>query len=377
MGNETDPYNSNPFKHRRLVQYKKEWVSAPVYPFAKTGFEPIDPTGNFAYYKSGAFKEYWDDASQNKMHQLLHDGTYLDVIKPIFLSGIGKLDSAAMVPGATIGMPMGAKAEPYSIGPNLSAAAELMNIEKSDMAESTQDKIMSGGVEANVTAYATQQAEQNARIFLGVFGNMLASLVKDVGELTMDCILQHATVGDVAENVEGRVGLNLKTFVMEGKDKGQKVTNRIVFTDKYMGKKMTEKQIEQASWKLYKKAGGDKTDQRIYEVNPYLFARTSYAFSVDPDQIIRKSSGTEEQRKILAWQMFKDPDARPYIDMEAAVEDFVIEPFAEGDPERYRAKGNVNDMMQGVMGPMGQGAPPVPGVPNAVPSPLPPNSVTR
>src|SRR5690606_5911503 len=83
MGDETDVYNRNPFKHRRMTLATgpdgKEWVTVPVYPFAKSGFEPIDPTGRFAYYKSGAFKEYWDDKSINYSYQLLQDGMALDV----------------------------------------------------------------------------------------------------------------------------------------------------------------------------------------------------------------------------------------------------------------------------------------------------------
>ena len=88
FGNEKDVYNSNPFTHRRMSKINDKWISIPVYPFAKGGFEPLDPAGRFAYYKSAAFKEFWDDAAQNRMHQLAYDGTYLDVIKPIFVSGV-------------------------------------------------------------------------------------------------------------------------------------------------------------------------------------------------------------------------------------------------------------------------------------------------
>jgi hypothetical protein len=119
MGNDTDVYNTNPFTHRRMSLTKdregnEEWMMIPVYPFAKSGFEPIDPTGRFAYFKSGAFKEYWDDQSINKSYQLLQDGMVLDVIKPIFGTGIAKADTTVMVPGAFIGMPPGANVVPYS-----------------------------------------------------------------------------------------------------------------------------------------------------------------------------------------------------------------------------------------------------------------------
>lgn len=363
MGDEENIYNSNQFKHRRLVPYEDTWISIPIYEFAKSGFEPIDPTGRFAYYKSGAFKEFWDDASQNAMHRILHDGTYLDVIKPIFLSGVAKVDGIVLAPGAAVGMPTGASATPYNLGPNLAAATNMMNIEKDDMSESTQDKILQGSVEAGVTAYATSKAEQNARIMLGVFGNMIAGLVKDVGELTMDCVIQHTTVGEFDASVPDDMIMKYKTVVLKGKEKGKNVTNRIVFTDKFMGKEMTKAQQEKYEWKLYDQAGGEDSDQRIYETNPYRFARTSYTMWVDPDQIIQKGMGTQEQRDILAFQMMTDPRVVPYTDQEAVIQDFVIEKFSNGDPARYQNKSNnVDQMMAAVMGNnQGQeGMPPVP-----------------
>jgi len=80
FGNYEDCYNSNPFKHRRMSLIGNEWKTIPVYPYAKTGFEPLDPAGRFYYYKSACFKEFWDDASINRAYQLAQDGMFLDVI---------------------------------------------------------------------------------------------------------------------------------------------------------------------------------------------------------------------------------------------------------------------------------------------------------
>jgi hypothetical protein len=43
MFNYNKPYLTNRFKHRRMSLIGDEWKSIPVYPFAKTYFEPIDP----------------------------------------------------------------------------------------------------------------------------------------------------------------------------------------------------------------------------------------------------------------------------------------------------------------------------------------------
>lgn len=370
MGSDEDIYNSNPFTHRRMTLVGEQWITVPIYPFAKAGFEPIDPTGRFAYYKSGAFKEYWDDASQNFMQRMLLDGTALDVIKPIFGTGIAKLDTTVIVPGAFVGMPPNASVVPYSVSPNLAAAYNAVAQAKEDMSDSTQDPIMNGQVEKGVTAYATSKAEQNARIFLGVFGNMLAGLVGDIGELAMDCIMQHATVPEIDSSVPGPVALKYKTFLSKSVDKGKMLTNRIVFDGSMVGSEISEAQKNSREWQLFNEAGGYETDQRIWMVNPYQFVRNRYSLYVDADQIVSKSMGTDQQRAALALQVMTNPIISPYLDMKNVVEDFAVEPFAEGDPGRYMAKADANAMMNSVMGNNVPGAAAPPGVPGAPSAPL-------
>lgn len=353
MGNYKDPYNTNPFSHRRMSTVGKEWKSIPVYPFAKSGFEPIDPTGRFAYYKSGAFKEYWDDATQNKMHQLLVDGTYLDVIKPMFIQGLTKVDSTVIAPGATVGIPQGSQVTPFQMGPNLVGAMNAMQLQKEDMSESTQDKIMSGQTTPGVTATQSIQAQNQARIFLGVFGVMMADLVTQLGYLTMDCIIQHTTQGELDAMVPESLSMKYKTILAKTKEKGKDVTNRIVFTDVFMGKEMTPEQIDDYEWDLYKKGGPDQT---IFHVNPYRFARTIYSFYIDPVDITDTAMGNTEQRDLRAFQMFANPVVSPYVDMKEVVDEFVIEKFSKGDPDRFKMKGDVNSLMGAVMGQGGQPA---------------------
>lgn len=357
MGVEEDIYNANPFDHRRLVQINpSEWASIPVYPFAKSYFEPIDPTGRFAYGKSGAFKAYWDDKSINVMHQLAHDGTYLDVIKPIFLAGVSNPSSIVIAPGATTGMPTGSTATPYQLGPNLIAALNMMRKEEEDLSLSTQDNTSSGDVQKNVTAYATDKAIQNAKVILGVFGTMMGDLLTQVGELTMDCIIENTTVGELDASVPEALAMKFKTITSKGKEKGKNVTHRIMFSSNLIGKKMTEEQVRKREWELWKKAGGDKnSDQIIWQVNPYRFARTKYTMAMDVDKMTDRSAGADMQKKLQAFNIMTDPRVVPYTDQEAVINDFVIEEFADGDPDRYKKKANPSqDMLAAVMGPQGQ-----------------------
>lgn len=378
MGNEEDVYNTNPFKHRRMTLYNGEWLTVPVYPFAKSGFEPIDPTGRFAYYKSGAFKAYWEDQSINRSYQLLQDGMALDVIKPIFGTGIAKADTSVMVPGAFIGMPPGANVVPYNLGPNLAAAMSVLQQNREDLSESTQDPSQQGVAQQGVTARATIIAEQNAKVFLGVFGAMVARLIEDVGELAIDCVIQNTTIGELDASVPEALRMKFKTHLAEGKVGGRNVTNRIEFTDEFMGREMTDGEIEEESWKLYERGGKDneeraKSKQRIFKVNPYRFARHRYSMYIDADQIVQKSTGNDRNERLLAFQMLTDPRVVPYTDQKAVVDDFVIDEFSDGDPDRYRAKeSDMQAMMQAVMGQQQGGQPGIaPLQPIQGPQPLP------
>jgi hypothetical protein len=349
MGDENDIYNSNGFKHRRMSLIQNKWVSIPIYPFAKTGFEPLDPSGRFAYYKSAAFKEFWDDAAQNKMHQIAYDGTYLDVMKPLFMSGVAKADGTVLVPGATIGMPLGATVTPYNLGPNLVAALNMMKVEQEDIAESTQDKIMQGIAQKGVTAYATAKAEQNARVFLGVFGIMIADLIKQIGELTMDCIIQHTTVGEIDATIPESLHMKYRKVTIKGKEGGKDVTNKIEFSMDNSMQDLTPERANEMEWDMFDKAGGEDTDQRNYKVNPYKFARHKFSLFIDPDTIVSRSMGTDQMRKDRAFAILTHPSIAPFTDPEAVADD-QIEDVSEGDPDKFKRKGGNPNIPNPMMG---------------------------
>ncbi|MBZ4284119.1 hypothetical protein LAJ55_15045, partial [Streptococcus pneumoniae] len=82
-------------------------------------------------------KEYWEDKKINELDRMLVDGIKLDVMKPMFLSGVAQVDQNVMAPGATIAMPAGANAQAYSLGPNLVQAYNAIVAAEQDMSEST------------------------------------------------------------------------------------------------------------------------------------------------------------------------------------------------------------------------------------------------
>lgn len=352
MGEAKDIYNSNPMKHRRMSMIKDQWVSIPVYPYAKSGFEPLDPSGRFAYYKSACFKEFWDDAGQNRMHQLAFDGTFLDVIKPNFLTGVTKIDQSVMVPGATIALPTGANVVPYSLGPNLAAALNMMRTETDDMSESTQDALQSGVAEKGVTATATQKAEQNAKVILGVFGIMIADLVRQVGELTMDCIIMHETVGEIDATIPSSLKMKFRQSMFKGKEGGKDITNKVEFNMDTMHPELSNSKANDLEWALFNKYNGMDASVRHYIVSPYKFARTQFSLYIDPDTIISRSMGTDQLRKDRAFNLLTDPRVAPYVDQQAVVDKYVLEEFSDGNPDEFKKKPEdvQNSLMNAAMG---------------------------
>lgn len=362
MGNYEDCYNSNPFKHRRMSLIGDEWKTIPVYNYAKTGFEPLDPAGRFYYYKSACFKEFWDDASINRAYQLAQDGMFLDVIKPIFLTGVAKIDQSVMVPGATIAMPMGADAKPYSMGPNLSAALDILRTNKEDISESTQDSQQSGQLKQGVTATASLKAEQQAQVILGVFSTMIADLIRQIGELTVDCIIQHTTVGELDSTIPEALSMKFKTMIAKSKEGGKDVTNKIEFDSTLMGMNLTKEQADDMEWDMWAKSGGAGSKQVHYKVNPYKFARTAFNIYIDPNQIMSRSLGTDQLRKDRAFNLLLDPRVSPYVNIPEVIDEFVLKEFGGSDPDKFKKTpeqmqqdqqaqgGQGSDMLKQVMG---------------------------
>lgn len=351
MGEHEDIYNSNPFKHRRMSMIGDKWMSIPVYPFAKTGFEPLDPAGRFAYYKSACFKAFWDAMGDDKAHQLAFDAMQLDVFKPVFLSGLASISDDVMVPGATVGMPLGASVTPYQLSPNIIQALNLMRVEQEDLSESTQDKIQSGIAQQGVTATATMKAQQNAQVIMQVFSNMIADLVRQIGDLVIDDIIMHTTTGEVDATIPEALNMKFKTVMFKGKDGGKDVTNKIDFSTEMMGSNFTKEKANDLEWKMFDANGGMNTSQHAYKVNPYKFARTRFSLYIDPDVITSRSMGTDQLKKERAFNLLTDPRVAPYVDQQAVVDKFVLEEYSDGDPDQFKKKpGTGQDMLSQVMG---------------------------
>jgi hypothetical protein len=365
MGNYEDVLNTNPFKKRRLTTNKNgEFCTMPVYPFAKTGFEPIDPNRRFAYYKSAAFKEFWDDASLNRAFQLAQDSSYLGAFPPSMITGVTNIESSIMVPGYTFGAPKDSTLTPAFQQRNMPSLQFLMQQNQDDMSLSTQDALQSGVAEKGVTATASIKAEQNARIIMTVFATMIASLVRDVGQLYVDDVLLHTTQGEIDATIPENLKVKYRTIRLQTKEDGKDVNNIVKFDENMELPTFDEKKAEELEWKLYNENGKDEAHTYSYVVNPYKFARAQFLVYVDPQVIISRSLGTDSIRKerLLAWA--QNPVFAPYLNMKEVTDKLIIDDLAEGDPDKFKADENqiANAMFSGQTAPMP--SPYTPQVPN-------------
>jgi hypothetical protein len=372
MGNYDNVYNTNAFKKRRLTTNKKgEYCTMPVYPFAKTGFEPIDPNRRFAYYKSAAFKEFWDDASLNRAFQLAQDSSYLGAFPPSMITGVTNIESSIMVPGYTFGAPKDASLTPAFEQRNMPSLQFLMQQNTEDMSLSTQDALQQGVANPNVTATASVQAQQNAKIIMTVFATMIASLVKEIGQLYVDDILLHTTQGEVDATIPDKLKVKYRSIRASTKENGKDVNNIIQFEPNMSLPTFTEDKAKDLEWELFYKNGGMNAHTYTYIVNPYKFAKAQFNVYVDPQQIISRSSGTDQIRKERLLNYAMNPAIAPFINMKEVVDKLVIEELADGDPDKFKPDENqlANAMMgsapQGTAGPMGAPGtlPPMPQMP--------------
>jgi len=369
MGNYDDVYMTNPFKKRRITTNSKgEYVTAPVYPFAKTGFEPIDPNRRFAYYKSASFKEFWDDASANRAFQLLHDGNYLGTFPPNMVTGVTNIESSIMVPGYTFGAPKDSTLTPAFQMRNTQGLTALLDINNSDMSLSTQDPLQSGVAQPGVTATASLKAEQNARVIMTVFATMISSLVKEIGQLYIDDILLYTTKGEIDATVPDNMKIKYRTIRAQTKEDGKDKNNIIKFESNMALPTFNKQKADDREWELYNKYG---EDSYVWEVNPYKFSKSQFSVYVDPQTIISKSIGTDQQRKQMLLNWAQNPAFAPFLNVKEIVDKLIIEDLAEGDPDAYKA--DPNDMQQNMLAnAMFGGKNTPPGVPSPVASQIQP-----
>ncbi len=330
-----------------------------LYPFDKFGYEPIN--SRFFYYKSLAFKLQHDADIVNTLYQMVIDGTYLSIFKPMVNVGGEIIASDVIVPGAvtTLSDP-NADLRAINVGSDLKAGLETLAVVERSINESSQEPLQQGAKDGGQsTAYEISRLEENANTVLGLFIQMISKHVKDFGKLRLGDILQYMTVPEVVA-ITDDAELTYKTFFVKGK--GISKSQRIEF-DGTMADQMSEDDSMQASYDLLIQEQDKGVE--LYRVNPPLFRELQYMLTVSPDvqkprseELMRAFALEDFDRMVQAPQMFDQEETAKLL--------LGGNPITRSDPDKYLAKlPPVNPMMA-----MQQGAPGAP-LPNNG-KPLPP-----
>lgn len=260
-----------------------------LYPFDKFGYEPIN--NRFFYYKSLAFKLQHDADIVNTLYQMVVDGTYLSIFKPMVNIGGEIIASDVIVPGAVTTLSSAdADLRAINVGSDLSSGLETLGVVEKSISESSQEPLQSGIAESGsgTTAYEISRLEQNANTVLGLFLQMIEKHVKDYGRLRLGDIIQYLTVPEVAE-ISGNPELAYKTFFLKPKTEGDK-PRKIEF-DLNIPDEMDEDQYLEASYKI-----ADEEEQKkmtLAKVNPQLFRKLKYMITISPDILNPRSTDLE------------------------------------------------------------------------------------
>lgn len=322
MGNGNTEYN--PFTHRTNK-------NKPKYNLAKFGYEPID-TMKFFYYKSLVAKMSNDQEAADREWQMYFDASFLATFPPTITMGAGKIDRSVIAPATNTEIGKDAQINPLQIAyPNVALQA-LREAERSLTESSSSDQIagISDGIEK--TRGESVLLQQNAETTLGLASKMIATVVRQVGDLMVDDIIRYQSIAEMSE-ITGTE--TYKTFLVDGKVKGgQDKTSYIKFTDRFAGMEMTKEEIEMEEYRMMEEAGEEK---EIYEVNPYLFSRMQYLITIDADKMMQKNDAFDRAFKLETYDraiqnplVMRDPEAQLKI-----TRDFLLEPLMQGDASKY------------------------------------------
>ena len=321
----TDPENPNPRNDKR-------------YPFITFGYEYLDE-GKCFYYKSLAFKLMQDANIVNSLYPMIIDGTYLNLMPPMMITGADAINSDVIVPGAvsTISSPE-AKITPISTSNNLTAGFNAL----SAVEESLQDSsITNMNPQKNTTAYAMSVIEQEASTMLGMFVKMISRFVKGYGKLRNSDICQYLTIADVSKIIDDSK-LVYKTFLRPNKNvNGKEKTRRIQFTSEMPEKELSKDEELNESYKILEQEGGTKGNVEIFKVNPEKFRSFKYMIYVTPDQMKPKSDDLERTLNLEEFdRAILLPQQGVNIDAEQIARDLLFSSYSKTkrDVDKYFKK---------------------------------------
>jgi hypothetical protein len=325
-----------------------------LYPFDKFGYEPIN--NRFFYYKSLAFKLQHDADIVNTLYQMIIDGTYLAIFKPMVNVGGEIIASDVIVPGAvtTLSSP-DADLRAINVGSDLRSGMETLATVEKSINESSQEPLQQGAATSGQqTAFEISRIEQNANTVLGLFLQMIAKHVKDFGKLRVGDIVQYLTLPEVSK-ISGDSELTYRTFFLKGLAKAGQKNKKIEFTNDVPEETTSEENLN-ASYEILKEE--KEKDMTISKANPAMFRELQYLVTCHPDVLnprsedLERAWATEEFDRMIAQPTVFDPKETGKLLLGA-------NPTTKKNVDKYLAKeapmGNMPVMPEGGMPNAGNG----------------------
>ena len=321
-----------------------------LYPFAKSGYEPIN-NGLFFYYKSCANKLGSDQDIVDTLYNMIIDGSFLTLMPPFAVYGSEEIGTSVMIPGTAISFKdPNSKLETISPKIDLRSGMETIQKVEESMSESSQSELLQG-IDNNSsdrqTAREIMLLNSNAKTAMGLFGRMIGFLVEDLGKLIMGDIIQHLTVGEVSDI---NSGMKFKSFLLHDKMiDGKNVTQKIEFTDPT---KFSDEQSEKdISFDVQKRQGGMYSKTKLYAAHPQKFRDLKYKIHVTADVMAQKNESLE---KALNLELYDRAIQNPTVDLTMVTKDFLFGSYNDGDNDKYLKKDDgASQGAQGLAGIMG------------------------
>lgn len=347
MGNPNTEFN--PFKHRTNK-------NKPSYNIAKYGAEPIDAK-RFWAYKSIAAKLSNDKELLDRMRQNAVDASTLQTFKPAVSMGAGKLDQGVLKPATVTDIDKDAKIQFLdSANANASWTAAREAQTAIDAASNPSYFTLPASSGGKKTALEIQLIQQNALTNLTVITTMIGSMIRDVGHVVLHDALRFQTIGEIGQIINGIPTLTYKSYNIPKVKNGKSVTDKIIFTDAYAGKQMSEDEKALAGVSLLEKHGDDA---HVWEINPGVFINLDFFVSIEPDELFAKDSisvaamkGEIYDKAITNPLIMNDPQKLADV-----TRDFLFEPAIHGEASKYIPDVSTQKVMNGVM-PGQNGQPP-------------------
>lgn len=310
-----------------------------LYPFAKSGFEPIDE-GRFFYFKSCADKMGPDQELVDVLYNMVLDGTFLALMPPMALYGNEEIGSSVFVPGMVTSLREDSKLDTIGGRSDLRGGLEAINLVERSLSESSADPILSGNQPTNdrATAFQVSSQQQNAQISLTLFSKMIGFLVVDFGHLMVGDILQHMTVGEVAQITDTGTAMKYKSFVLPDKiEDGKKVSKKIEFTNKYAAEPedYTKDRMMEDSFDVLEEEMKYEGKVKIKKVNPAVFTMLKFKLKVTPDIMRKKNEALEKALNLEAYDRLIQ---NPNVDQVSVTRDFLVDTYRPGEGDKYMAK---------------------------------------